>query len=186
MQAATGGGHFFVKQPDSHNLLRPETVESLLILWRVTGNAKYQDWGWQIFRAFEMHARLNDSGYTSLDSVLSVPAPRRDSTESFFIAETLKYLLLLFSPNEVWHFPFIHKCFSFDMKLTFPWPLQVVPLEEFVFNTEAHPLPIMRSPVENNHSAWYLDPPKGLNETISLDSKALHSLIQQYRDSWSQ
>ena len=34
---------------DSHYLLRPETVESLLILHRVTGDKKYQEYGWKIF-----------------------------------------------------------------------------------------------------------------------------------------
>lgn len=101
MQDEVGGGHFSVKQSESHNLLRPETVESLFILWRITGDPRYRNWGWQIFRAIEMHARLPDSGYSSLDSVLSVPAPRRDSTDSFFMAETLKYILLLFSSDEV-------------------------------------------------------------------------------------
>lgn len=35
-------------------------------------------------------------GYSSLDSVLAVPPPRRDKMESFFLAETLKYLYLIF------------------------------------------------------------------------------------------
>lgn len=115
-QDEVGGGQFKVKHSDSHNLLRPETAESLFILWRVTGDKKYQDWGWQILRAFEMHARFDHGGYTNLDSVLSIPAPRRDKTESFFIAETLKYLLLLFSPKEVCsvvfdsHGPRAHDC----------------------------------------------------------------------------
>eukprot|EP00892_Ulva_mutabilis_P002753 jgi/Ulvmu1/12479/UM009_0132.1 len=155
-----GGGQFRIKHADSHNLLRPETVESLFILWRVTGDQRYQDWGWQIFRAFEMHARFDRGGYTNLDSVLSIPAPRRDKAESFFIAETLKYLLLLFSPGEV------------------------LPLRDFVFNTEAHPLPILNSPVERAHSLWYLDPPDGLNQTISLDSHSLQELIIQFRNTW--
>lgn len=32
-----------------HSLLRPETAESLFILWRVTKNPVYREWGWQIF-----------------------------------------------------------------------------------------------------------------------------------------
>ena len=35
---------------DAHNLLRPEMLESLFVLWRATGNTKYRDWGWHIFR----------------------------------------------------------------------------------------------------------------------------------------
>uniref|UniRef100_F6GYP4 Uncharacterized protein n=1 Tax=Vitis vinifera TaxID=29760 RepID=F6GYP4_VITVI len=33
----------------SWNILRPETVESLFYLWRLTGNKTYQEWGWNIF-----------------------------------------------------------------------------------------------------------------------------------------
>jgi endoplasmic reticulum Man9GlcNAc2 1,2-alpha-mannosidase len=101
LQEDVGDGNFVVNAGDEHSLLRPETVESLFVLYRVTGNSTYQEWAWQIFRALEMHARLPSGGYASLDSVLRIPAPRRDSMESFFIAETLKYLLLLFSPQEV-------------------------------------------------------------------------------------
>ncbi len=41
-----------------HNLLRPETVEALFLLWRTTGDSKYRDWGWEIFEAFEKHCRV--------------------------------------------------------------------------------------------------------------------------------
>ncbi len=34
---------------DRHYILRPETVESLFILYRVTGDPIYQEWGWEIF-----------------------------------------------------------------------------------------------------------------------------------------
>ena len=43
--------------PDSHNLLRPETVESLMVLWRVTGEAEWRDAGWLMWQAWEKHAR---------------------------------------------------------------------------------------------------------------------------------
>ena len=41
-----------------HNLLRPETVESLFVMWRVTGRLVYREWGWAIFSAFETHCRV--------------------------------------------------------------------------------------------------------------------------------
>jgi hypothetical protein len=34
--------------------------------------------------------------------------------------------------------------------------VQVLPLTEYVFNTEAHPLPIVGSAVEQAHREWYL------------------------------
>ena len=41
-----------------HNLLRPETVEALFVLWRTTGDKKYRQWGWEIFQAFEKNCRV--------------------------------------------------------------------------------------------------------------------------------
>ncbi|KAJ8486382.1 hypothetical protein OPV22_018867 [Ensete ventricosum] len=100
----------------SWNILRPETVESLMYLWRFTGNKTYQDWGWNIFQAFEKNCRI-DSGYVGLRDVKT--GEKDNMMQSFFLAETLKYLYLLFSPPSL---------VSFD---------------EWVFNTEAHPLRIV-------------------------------------------
>lgn len=81
---------------------------------------RYREWGWNIFQSFEAHTKVSTGGYSSLNDVTHVPAPKRDKMETFFLGETLKYLYLLFGdPN-------------------------VLPLTEFVFNTEAHPLPIRR------------------------------------------
>nr|POF13810.1 mannosyl-oligosaccharide 1,2-alpha-mannosidase [Quercus suber] len=110
-----------IKPLDAHNLQRPETVESLFMMWRITRDPIYREWGWKIFKAFQKHSMLLDGeGYTSLQDVTRVPSPRRDNMESFWLAETLKYLYLLFSPNDY------------------------LPLTEVVFNTEAHVLPIIR------------------------------------------
>ncbi|KAL5223159.1 hypothetical protein ABZP36_027872 [Zizania latifolia] len=98
------------------NILRPETIESLMYLWRLTGNKTYQDWGWEIFQAFENNSRI-ESGYVGLKDVNI--GTKDDMMQSFFLAETLKYLYLLFSPPSV------------------------VSLDEWVFNTEAHPLRIV-------------------------------------------
>ncbi|CAD6247080.1 unnamed protein product [Miscanthus lutarioriparius] len=79
----------------SWNILRPETIESLMYLWRLTGNKTYQDWGWDIFQAFEKNSRV-ESGYVGLRDVNT--GTKDDMMQSFFLAETLKYLYLLFSP----------------------------------------------------------------------------------------
>lgn len=100
----------------SWNILRPETVESLFYLWRITGNKTYQEWGWNIFQAFEKNSRL-ETGYVGLKDVNS--GIKDNMMQSFFLAETLKYLYLLFSPTSV------------------------ISLDEWVFNTEAHPLRIV-------------------------------------------
>lgn len=50
---------FFLLQPaDRHNLLRPETVESLFYMYRFTGDKKYQDWGWEILQNFNRYTRV--------------------------------------------------------------------------------------------------------------------------------
>ena len=90
------------------------------MLWRVTHNPQYRAWGWDLARSLERHARVAGGGYASLDSVLADSPHKRDKMESFFLAETLKYLLLLFSDDP-----------------------GAVPLDRFVFNTEAHPLPVV-------------------------------------------
>ncbi|XP_076893272.1 mannosyl-oligosaccharide 1,2-alpha-mannosidase MNS3-like [Bidens hawaiensis] len=47
-----------IKRADRHNLLRPETVESLFILYRITEDSKYREWGWSIFKAFEKYTKV--------------------------------------------------------------------------------------------------------------------------------
>ncbi|KAH9716177.1 Mannosyl-oligosaccharide 1,2-alpha-mannosidase MNS1 [Citrus sinensis] len=116
-----GENYFFRDGQDmsvgtSWNILRPETVESLFYLWRLTGNKTYKEWGWNIFQAFEKNSRI-ESGYVGLKDVNT--GDKDNMMQSFFLAETLKYLYLLFSPTTV------------------------ISLDEWVFNTEAHPLKIV-------------------------------------------
>ena len=68
--------------------------------------------------------KVATGGYTSINNVRDPvnPGPR-DKMESFFLGETLKYLYLLFSNDT-----------------------ELLSLDKFVFNTEAHPLPIWPSP----------------------------------------
>ncbi len=96
----------------------------------VTGNRTYQDWGWEIFKAFERHARVDSGGYSSLADVRGVnggeAGSRTDKMESFFLAETLKYFYLLFEDRNEG----INK---------------ILNLDRFLLNTEAHFLPIRSS-----------------------------------------
>ena len=57
---------FVINPADGHNLLRPETIESLFILYRITGKEQYRTWGWQIFLAFEKYCKVESGGYASL------------------------------------------------------------------------------------------------------------------------
>ncbi|KAJ2889608.1 hypothetical protein IWW38_004606 [Coemansia aciculifera] len=116
MSGATGIGIVNAKY-----ILRPETIETLFILYRVTGDSKYQDWGWNIFTAIEKHTKVK-AGYAGVADVTVTNSTINhiDAMESFFLAETLKYLYLLFSPTNV------------------------ISLDEYVLNTEAHPFRIIK------------------------------------------
>jgi hypothetical protein len=86
---------------NSYYILRPETVESFYILHALTGDPIYQEWGWEIFLAIEHYCR-NPTAYGSLDDVNDPKRLSNDKMESFFLAETLKYLYLLFDDdNEI-------------------------------------------------------------------------------------
>eukprot|EP00928_Gymnodinium_smaydae_P098987 TRINITY_DN932_c1_g1_i1.p1 TRINITY_DN932_c1_g1~~TRINITY_DN932_c1_g1_i1.p1 ORF type:complete len:595 (-),score=144.26 TRINITY_DN932_c1_g1_i1:130-1914(-) len=169
-------GEMTIKERDAFSLLRPETVESLFLLWRVTRDQRWRDAGWELFEALNRHARVElpeGDGFAVIENVnaeavataadLDAETPsgsagaaaadaraedagagvrdaaggtkaapprqqrvlniqRRDKMESFFLAETLKYLFLLFEDDE-----------------------RVLPLDEVVFNTEAHPFPLLRA-----------------------------------------
>ena len=93
--------------------LRPETVESFFFLWRLTRDASWRERGWKIFGALQQQCRTA-SGYAALTDVRRRRS-HEDSMPSFWMAETLKYLYLLFSEDDV------------------------LPLDQWVFNTEAHP-----------------------------------------------
>jgi len=75
-----------IKPLDAHNLQRPETVESLFFMWRITKDPIYREWGWEIFKAFQEYSTVElGEGYTSLDDVNKIPPPRRDNMESFWL-----------------------------------------------------------------------------------------------------
>ena len=81
--------------------------------------------------AIEQHARVPAGGYASIESVMSEAASQRDHMESFYLAETLKYLVLLFSDDPA-----------------------LLPLDQWVFNTEAHPLPVVGPRLRGAIRVW--------------------------------
>ncbi len=93
-------------------ILRPENIESAFYLYRATKKTKYLEMGKTFFDSIIKYCRI-DEGYASLKSVIS--KEKMDSMESFYLAETLKYLYLIFAPEET------------------------LDLQKCVFNTEAHP-----------------------------------------------
>ena len=53
-------------------LLRPETVESFYLLWRITGDIVWRERGWAVFEAMLKETRVEDSGFASIDDVYIV------------------------------------------------------------------------------------------------------------------
>jgi len=104
-----------VPQQGRHSFLRPETAESLFYLHRGTGDERYREWGEQLFRAIAAHGKV-DVGFASVQDVNVVPTQKVDELQSFVLAETFKYLYLLFSPADR------------------------LDLNRYVLNTEGHPL----------------------------------------------
>ena len=78
---------------------RPETIESVFYMWRVTGDIRWQERGWQMFASWVTHC-MTESGFSGIYDVNHVPAAKTDNMESFAFAETFKYYYLLFSPPE--------------------------------------------------------------------------------------
>ena len=77
---------YVIKPNDHHNLQRPETVETLFYMWRITGDEKYREWGWEMFKAFVKYSAADDgAGFTSLASVFEIPPILRDNMESFWL-----------------------------------------------------------------------------------------------------
>ena len=58
-------------------------------MWRLTKNQKYRDWAWEFVEALEKHCRA-PFGFAGLKDVNT--GIKNDAQESFFLAETLKYV----------------------------------------------------------------------------------------------
>jgi mannosidase alpha-like ER degradation enhancer 2 len=93
--------------------LRPEIIESAYYLHHFTNDPRYLDMGKTFFTSLTKYCRT-DVAYAALSNVEK--KTKKDEMESFFFAETLKYLFLLYAPADT------------------------VDLSKIVFNTEAHPI----------------------------------------------
>ncbi|KAF2498010.1 class I alpha-mannosidase-like protein [Lophium mytilinum] len=105
----------FTDITDRRFLLRPEAIESVFIMYRITGNTTLLDNAWDMFEAI-IASTSTDISNSAIADVTDLEPELIDECESFWMAETLKYFYLIFSEPDV------------------------VSLDEWVFNTEAHPL----------------------------------------------
>ncbi|PAA66195.1 hypothetical protein BOX15_Mlig003946g1 [Macrostomum lignano] len=115
----------FEADPDrDFYILRPETIESIYYLHYVTGHKKYRYWGKKILLAINASTRT-PTGFSGVHKILSNKTIFDNTQQSFFLAETLKYLYLLFQPNS---------------RLS---------LDQWVLSTEAHLFPTGINPLRS-------------------------------------
>lgn len=93
---------------------RPEAIESVWYMYRITGDPVWMDKGWDMWQA-TIKATRAVSASSAISNVLNPTESHTDEMESFWIAETLKYYYLLYSEPSL------------------------ISLDEWVLNTEAHP-----------------------------------------------
>lgn len=104
---------------EKYYILRPEILETYFYLWRYTHDPKYREWAWDFAQSIEKYCK-SEAGYSGLRNVYD-PNTKDDVQQSFFLAEVLKYLYLIFSDDNL------------------------INLNDWVLNTEAHPFPIMKN-----------------------------------------
>jgi mannosidase alpha-like ER degradation enhancer 2 len=93
--------------------LRPEIIESAWYLRRATGDPEYLAMGKTFLDSLVAHTST-DAGFTVLKSVETME--KGDLMPSYFLAESLKYLYLMFAPDDA------------------------IDLDKVVLTTEAHPI----------------------------------------------
>lgn len=108
--------------------LRPELIESIYTLFRITKDPLYLYMGRDILFSLNNITRVK-CGFTNIGNVLE--KNQIDKMESFFLAETLKYLYLLFDTDN-----FVNR-------------------NKFTFNTEGHILPLSNQFLLKNGSFIY-------------------------------
>ncbi|KAF4694927.1 Mannosyl-oligosaccharide 1,2-alpha-mannosidase IB [Perkinsus olseni] len=116
---ASKGEDMYYNPRDAHYILRPEAIESIFYMHYFTGDPKYRVWAHDMMAALDKHSKA-PYGYSAVFDINEVPTRKKNEQESFFAAETLKYLYLTLAPRHVLN------------------------LDEFVLNTEAHPLKIAK------------------------------------------
>ncbi|ORX40714.1 glycoside hydrolase [Kockovaella imperatae] len=114
---------YFIRYDDYGALytLYPEPIESMFYAWRITGDEKWRDYNWEVFQAQQRDGKRPPVTMSSLFNV-SMPngGDQYPDIPSYYFAETLKYLYLTFADTDL------------------------VRLDAFVFNTEAHPMRVQK------------------------------------------
>ncbi|TRY64103.1 hypothetical protein TCAL_02594 [Tigriopus californicus] len=127
----------------AQHLLRPEFVESTYFLYRATEDPHYLEVGKKVLESLQKYAKTS-CGYATLKDVRTLQ--KEDRMDSFVLAETFKYLYLLFAEEQ-------------DL---------ILDINTFVFTTEAHLLPLSLARL-SNRTAVPLPKNKSLEEDLDED-----------------
>ncbi|XP_019395247.1 PREDICTED: ER degradation-enhancing alpha-mannosidase-like protein 2 isoform X3 [Crocodylus porosus] len=112
--------------------LRPELIESAMYLYRATRDPTLLELGRDAVESIDRISKV-ECGFATIKDLRDHRLDNR--MESFFLAETVKYLYLLFDTDN-----FIHNDGStFDIVLT-RYGECVLDAGGYIFNTEAHPI----------------------------------------------
>ncbi|KAI5462556.1 glycoside hydrolase [Mariannaea sp. PMI_226] len=104
----------FVRARDRRYLLRPEAIESVFYMWRISGEEKWRDAAWRMWEGIANETET-EIAFAVINDVGVKGSSKADSMETFWMAETLKYFYLIFEDDKV------------------------LSLDDWVLNTEAHP-----------------------------------------------
>ncbi|KAJ1506979.1 ER degradation-enhancing alpha-mannosidase-like protein 2 [Coelomomyces lativittatus] len=133
--------------------LRPEFIETLYFFHSVTKDKNLEHLAFELIQRL-LQLSYTPCGFASIQSVLT--HKKKDHMESFFLSETLKYLYLLFDPNN-----YLHR--------TPTW----------VFTTEAHPLRVLANP------SPFLNQPHLMMSASDLNFTANMTTEKKRKTSWS-
>ncbi|KAM0035573.1 putative glycoside hydrolase family 47, six-hairpin glycosidase-like superfamily [Helianthus debilis subsp. tardiflorus] len=107
--------HQIVHPTEKYYPLRPELAESTYYLYQATKDPWYMEVGEAIVNSLNLHTKV-EGGFASVRDVTTMQL--EDHQHSFFLAETCKYLYLLFDDS-----PLVGR--------------------NYIFTTEGHPLPVL-------------------------------------------
>ena len=105
----------FVSARDPSFSLRPEAIESIFTMYRITGHQEYREAAWKMFQAIENSTMTEHGNAWLADVTTTGQLQQRDPVGSHWLGATLKYFYLIFSSTDL------------------------VSLDDYVFNTESHP-----------------------------------------------
>ncbi|CAM1500943.1 Fc.00g101050.m01.CDS01 [Cosmosporella sp. VM-42] len=105
----------FARVRDPRYLLRPEAIESVFYMWRITGDQEWREAAWRMWEGIAKEAET-EMAFAAVGDVRHHASTQADSMETFWLGETTKYFYLIFDDDNV------------------------INLDDWVLNTEAHPL----------------------------------------------